>query len=268
MRGYVCVCVCNWQLLLEVPFVDTTCDGVQSLAGPIKLLLAVVHGYFCLHLTNLSSITFFFFLIRFVFYFFFLFSSIGYLHISIKMEPAREASRLLSCCQAPHGDAVSCQHWPRPCARAPSCPSMCWVCGMGSPNRNWAGNSLSSCRGCKRKRKNLLVSISLVSDGRIGFLTHKKTLHPEKSPSVESCCVLDPPGVQLHPVSLVNFVRLGAGRKRLESRGHFPTAEVWASQGCPVFAELLRLFGLKCRAKSALCSVIPKLAHGKQDICI
>lgn len=59
---------------------------------------------------------------------------------------------------------------------------------------NWAGNSLSSCRGCNRKRKNLLVSISFISDGYIHFLSRKKTLHPKKSLSVESCCVSASPG--------------------------------------------------------------------------
>lgn len=65
---------------------------------------------------------------------------------------------------------------------------------MGSLNCNQAGNSLSSCRGCNGKGKNLLVSIGLISDGCISFLRHKKTLHPKKSLSVESCCVSGSPG--------------------------------------------------------------------------
>lgn len=65
---------------------------------------------------------------------------------------------------------------------------------MDSLNCNQAGNSLLSCRGCNRKRKNLLVSISFISDGFINFLNHKKTLHPKKSLSVESCYVSGSPG--------------------------------------------------------------------------
>lgn len=67
-------------------------------------------------------------------------------------------------------------------------------CGMGSPDCIQAGNSLSSCRGCNGKRKNLLVSISFISDWCISFLSLKKTLHPGKSPCVESCCVSGSPG--------------------------------------------------------------------------
>lgn len=36
---------------------------------------------------------------------------------------------------------------------------------------------------------------------------------------------LDPPGIQMHPIFLVTFVRRGAGGKQLQSKGHFPTAE-------------------------------------------
>lgn len=112
-----------------------------------------------------------------------------------------------------------------PCAGSPSHSPMCWECGMCSPNLNWAGNSLLSCRGCNRKTKNLLVSISLVFYGCINFLSHEKTLHPKNSTSVESCCVSGSPGRTAASYVSCVLCQPGACGKHLQSRGYFCTAE-------------------------------------------
>lgn len=149
-----------------------------------------------------------------------------------------------------------------PWAESLSHSPMSWECGMCSPNLNWAGNSLLSCRGCNRKRKNLLVSISLVFDGCINFLSHEKTLHPKKSTNVESCCVSGSPGYTAASYVSCHLCQLGACGKHLQSRGGFSTAEKsgTSSQGAAHTKE--RAWEGWARS---VCTTIPKLDAWKEE---
>lgn len=108
---------------------------------------------------------------------------------------------------------------------------------MCSPNINWAGNSLLSCRGCNRKRKKLLVSISLDFDGCTNFLSHEKTLHPKKSTVWKGVVSLVPLGVQPHPVFLVISVKLELVESIFRAEG---ASLLWRSQA-RAHRELLAL---------------------------
>lgn len=131
---------------------------------------------------------------------------------------------------------------------------------MCSPNLNWAGNSLLSCRGCNRKTKNLLVSISLVFDGCINFLSHEKTLHPKNSTIVESCCVSGSPGCTAASYVSCLLCQPGACGKHLQSRGYFCTAEKsgTSSQGGARTKE-----GGWGGCMRSVCTTVPKLGSWK-----
>lgn len=119
-----------------MPCVDTICNSVHCLEGPAELLLAVVHGCFCLHLESFSSVTTHGFLIigvifLFIFFFFYIYifklcvlrvekiQVIGFICIKWKQLLGQLALR---CGAVLPGEEVCCQHGCRPYARARSFP--------------------------------------------------------------------------------------------------------------------------------------------------
>lgn len=138
-----------------------------------------------------------------------------------------------------------------PCAGSPSHSTTFWECGICSRNINWAGNSLLSCRGCNRKRKNLSVSISLDFDGCI---------YPKRSTSVERCCVFRSPRCTAASCVSCHLCKLGASGKHLQSREYFSTVEKsgTSSQGAACTKE----GGWGDWARS-VCTTIPKLGTWK-----